>query len=284
MDKLFKLCNLHALSPSFFELSTALAFLRFRDEQCEYVVLEVGLGGQLDATNVIQKPAVSVITSIQQDHCKALGSTVQAISHIKGGIIKPNCPILIGPGCNTAVFQVLASKANAPLHQVNNVLDDGELSVTSRYLDCFSSSTTFLEDEDVPPVGSGTGTGDMLFNTDDVNKDISCAVLKLLFPSTTKAHQRISCNLTRGLQVRPPCRFEEFFSPSLDNLAVMRREEDRCGNVTSNTSVRVILDIAHNVAAIRALALKLRSIFVDHKFRYVFSYCCNGVLIGVSFH
>ena len=106
LDHLFKLCDQHKLSPSVFELTTALAFQKFRDAQCDYVVLEVGLGGLLDATNVIEKPAVSVITSVQKDHCRVLGNTIRAISTTKGGIIKPNCPVLVGPGCDKTLFQV----------------------------------------------------------------------------------------------------------------------------------------------------------------------------------
>ena len=65
-----------------------LAFLYFRDQGCEYAVLEVGLGGRLDATNIIT-PILSIITSISFDHMEFLGDTLEAIAREKGGIVKP---------------------------------------------------------------------------------------------------------------------------------------------------------------------------------------------------
>jgi dihydrofolate synthase/folylpolyglutamate synthase len=80
-------------APTFFELSTALAFQHFRDEQADIVILETGLGGRLDATNVVQ-PLVSVLTSIDLDHEQILGSTVGEIAGEKAGIIKPGAPVV----------------------------------------------------------------------------------------------------------------------------------------------------------------------------------------------
>lgn len=81
--------------PTFFELTTALALLHFADEQVDAAVLEVGLGGRLDSTNVCQ-PAVTVVTSISLDHTRQLGDTTAKIAAEKGGIIKPGVPLLMG--------------------------------------------------------------------------------------------------------------------------------------------------------------------------------------------
>jgi dihydrofolate synthase / folylpolyglutamate synthase len=81
--------------PSFFEFMTAMAFLQFARKACDISVLEVGLGGRLDATNIVT-PEVSVITSIAMDHCEMLGDEVQQIATEKGGIIKPGRPVVIG--------------------------------------------------------------------------------------------------------------------------------------------------------------------------------------------
>ena len=78
-----------------FELMTAAAFLWFRAERCDIVVLEVGLGGRFDATNVIDAPEVSVIMNIGLDHTEVLGSTVREIAAEKAGIIKPGCPCVL---------------------------------------------------------------------------------------------------------------------------------------------------------------------------------------------
>jgi dihydrofolate synthase/folylpolyglutamate synthase len=84
-----------AARPTFFELTTAMALMHFADRQVDAVVLEVGLGGRLDATNVCQ-PAVTVITSISRDHTRQLGDTTDKIAAEKGGIIKPGVPVVIG--------------------------------------------------------------------------------------------------------------------------------------------------------------------------------------------
>lgn len=80
-----------------FALITAIAFLYFKQKNCDIVVLEVGLGGKLDATNVIENPLVSVITSISLDHTQHLGDTLDKIASEKCGIIKENTPVVLYP-------------------------------------------------------------------------------------------------------------------------------------------------------------------------------------------
>lgn len=81
-------------SPTEFEVITAVAFLYFMEKQADYVVLEVGLGGRGDSTNVCKKPLVSVITSISYDHTDRLGNTLSEIASEKAGIIKEGCPVV----------------------------------------------------------------------------------------------------------------------------------------------------------------------------------------------
>jgi dihydrofolate synthase / folylpolyglutamate synthase len=81
--------------PTFFEFMTAMAFLQFARKKCDCSVIEVGLGGRLDATNIVE-PEVSVVTSIGVDHCDMLGNTLEAIAGEKAGIIKPGRPVVIG--------------------------------------------------------------------------------------------------------------------------------------------------------------------------------------------
>ena len=81
--------------PTEFELMTAAAMLWYAEEGCDIVVLEVGLGGRFDATNVISRPEVSVIMNIGLDHTKILGDTVEQIAAEKAGIIKPGCPCVL---------------------------------------------------------------------------------------------------------------------------------------------------------------------------------------------
>ena len=75
--------------PTVFEIETAMAFLYFKEKKCDYVVLEVGLGGRLDATNVIEHSEIAVLTSISRDHMQYLGETIEEIASEKAGIIKP---------------------------------------------------------------------------------------------------------------------------------------------------------------------------------------------------
>ena len=76
--------------PTAFEIETALAFLYFKEKHCDIVTLETGLGGLLDATNVIRTPVIEVIASISMDHMDCLGDTLEKIAQQKAGIIKPN--------------------------------------------------------------------------------------------------------------------------------------------------------------------------------------------------
>lgn len=96
--------------PTEFEIITAIAFLYYKRNECDVVVLEVGMGGRLDSTNVIESPLVSVITGIALDHTAVLGNTVSAIATEKAGIIKSGRPVVYG-GRDDVAFDVIAYKA-----------------------------------------------------------------------------------------------------------------------------------------------------------------------------
>ena len=83
----------HREPPTFFEYTTAMALLYFREQKTDLAIMEVGLGGRLDATNVIQ-PIVSVITNISLEHSEYLGTTIEQIAYEKAGIIKPGVPVV----------------------------------------------------------------------------------------------------------------------------------------------------------------------------------------------
>ena len=80
--------------PTPFEIETALAFLYFQEKKCDIVVLETGMGGLLDATNIIKNTVAAVITSVSMDHMKFLGNTLPEIAAQKAGIIKPGCVVV----------------------------------------------------------------------------------------------------------------------------------------------------------------------------------------------
>src|ERR1700752_1701117 len=99
------------IEPSFFEWTVGLAFNYFADEKVDIAIIEVGLGGRLDSTNVI-RPLVSVITNISYDHTNLLGNTLEKIAAEKAGIIKPRVPVVINE-TQQKVKQVFTDKAKA---------------------------------------------------------------------------------------------------------------------------------------------------------------------------
>lgn len=104
------------LAPSFFELTTALAFKYFAEQGVDVAVIEVGLGGRLDCTNIIS-PDACIITNISHDHTQFLGNTLEQIAAEKAGIIKPGTPVIIGETTSETekVFTEKAQKENAPV-------------------------------------------------------------------------------------------------------------------------------------------------------------------------
>ncbi len=111
--------------PTFFEFMTAMAFLQFQRKRADIAIVEVGLGGRLDATNIVQ-PEVAVITSIGLDHCAELGGTVEQIAREKAGIIKPGRPVVMGrlpPGAERVVREVAVGQGS-PLHSVREIFGE----------------------------------------------------------------------------------------------------------------------------------------------------------------
>lgn len=98
------------LHPSFFELTSSMAFDYFRSEKVDYAIIEVGMGGRLDSTNIIT-PILSIITNISLDHTQFLGDTVEKIAYEKAGIIKKGVPVVIGEADDESVSKVLATAA-----------------------------------------------------------------------------------------------------------------------------------------------------------------------------
>ncbi|MCH5192737.1 MAG: bifunctional folylpolyglutamate synthase/dihydrofolate synthase [Oscillospiraceae bacterium] len=90
-----------------FEITTAIAFIYFAHRKCDIVVLEAGLGGLLDCTNIIEHPRASVITSISLDHTAILGDTIEKIARQKAGIIKQECPVVLSPSQKREVHALM---------------------------------------------------------------------------------------------------------------------------------------------------------------------------------
>ena len=126
------------MSLSFFELTTMMALCYFKEQKVDYAIIEVGLGGRLDSTNIIT-PIASVITNISFDHTYLLGNTLKEIATEKAGIIKQNTPIIIGEKQEetNAVFKNKAKEMNAPIffaeeiYQLSQLKEEAEHTVYS---------------------------------------------------------------------------------------------------------------------------------------------------------
>ena len=117
LDKVREMVDEGAESPTEFEVVTAVCFLYFSRKKCDIAVLEVGLGGRGDSTNIVKSPLCSVITSISYDHMDRLGNTIAEIAGEKAGIIKEGCPVVVSTERKEA-FEVFVKKAeemDAPL-------------------------------------------------------------------------------------------------------------------------------------------------------------------------
>ncbi|NND78206.1 MAG: bifunctional folylpolyglutamate synthase/dihydrofolate synthase [Flavobacteriales bacterium] len=113
------------LSPSFFEITVAMAFEYFSQEEVDIAVVEVGLGGRLDSTNVID-PEVSIITRIGLDHQQFLGNTLEEIASEKAGIVKPNKPVILGPNQDSVIDVVkeVAARKGSDIYLAEHFLSD----------------------------------------------------------------------------------------------------------------------------------------------------------------
>ena len=116
---------LDANKLSFFEMTVGMAFDYFAKQKVDFAVIEVGLGGRLDSTNIIT-PEVSLITNIGLDHVQFLGNTLSLIASEKAGIIKPNIPVVISETQpeTQAVFTAFAEKNNSPIHFADQVASE----------------------------------------------------------------------------------------------------------------------------------------------------------------
>lgn len=179
LPPIYDWCASHDIPATFFEITTALAFYFYTQRNAQVVVLETGLGGRLDATNVIKRPAISIITSIGLEHTRILGDTVELIAMEKGGIMKEGCPVLVGPHCPQEVLLQCAREKNAG-HYYNpeQVLKDyRDMEVT---------------------------------DYDEENSRIAKAALILLKHSHPDLLAGLSEDImNEGVSIRPPCRFEQ---------------------------------------------------------------------------
>ncbi len=121
--KVAGVCSKMVLHPSIFEFLTAIAFCYFETSSLDFVIMEVGLGGRFDSTNIIKSPILSVITSISIDHIQYLGNTIEQITKQKGGIIKKNCAVVLcfNPHTVYNIISDICKQKNSKLYFNHNL-------------------------------------------------------------------------------------------------------------------------------------------------------------------
>lgn len=136
--------SFYDIKPSFFEMTVALAFTYFADQKVDFAVIETGLGGRLDSTNVIT-PLLSVITNISYDHQNLLGNTLGEIAGEKAGIIKNNVPVVIGETQNeiTPIFTKKTKEMNANIHFADQ---STRIELIDNSLDTYTTCNVFIHD------------------------------------------------------------------------------------------------------------------------------------------
>lgn len=142
---------------SFFEMATGMAFDYFAKEKVDIAIIEVGLGGRLDSTNVIE-PELSVITNISLDHVSMLGNTLAEIAVEKAGIIKPNTPVVIGETQPETkdVFIKKAEECKAPIYFADQIIDCDKVHIESldyQKFDIWKNNELYIEAVEFPLLG-----------------------------------------------------------------------------------------------------------------------------------
>lgn len=137
------------IQPSFFELTVAMAFDYFAQEKVDVAVIETGLGGRLDSTNIIT-PVLSVITNIGYDHMNLLGNTLEEIATEKAGIIKPGVPVVIGEYLpeTKAIFENKANESGAPIYFASEEYAVTDIVAAVQTLQCKVTNTPNHNTED----------------------------------------------------------------------------------------------------------------------------------------
>jgi dihydrofolate synthase / folylpolyglutamate synthase len=222
--------------PTYFEVTTAMALLHFVECQVDAAVLEVGLGGRLDSTNVCL-PAVSVITSISFDHMKQLGDTLAAIAREKAGIIKPGVPVVSGviEGESQAVVSQVAREHGCRLIQLGRE---------------FSFDYRPASINPAPPPIASLGTLDFHYHVPGQEQFLASVPLAM-HGRHQAANAAVALAVLAELRHQGWCISQDAIREGMSCAALPGRVEVVAGEPT------IVLDAAHNPASARALVQTL---------------------------
>ncbi len=248
------------IGATFFEITTAMAFQWFAERRVDVAVIETGLGGRLDATNVIS-PLLSIITQIDYDHQEYLGTSITDIAGEKAGIIKEGAPVVVAPQSQRHGESVAAT--------IRAVFEKRAALV--------GSAITFAED--VVHVETDSIRPDLTMNVSVLNND----VLRYYDVGLAGIHQ--TGNVASVLSALPHLRDILFFDEShvrsgLANVVINTGIEGRIQLI--RTTPTVVLDVSHNPGGIRALCNTLRSAgYPDHSWHVVFGAMMDKDISGM---
>jgi dihydrofolate synthase/folylpolyglutamate synthase len=254
--------------PSFFELTMAMAFLYFAEQAVEVAVVEVGLGGRLDSTNIIS-PDLCVITNIGRDHVKILGDSLTAIAAEKAGIIKPHTPVVIGEAGNSDIERVFTERANslnAPLFFAERKRADfiamrkEANSTVERQTDFTKRQLIGSRTELPPPPTKKQNQSHWLFHADGYPPFTSQLNGWAQDKNARTVLTTVDVLLDKGYTI-PREAVLNGFARVVDTTGLMGRWQSL---QSSPSSPRTICDIAHNAHGIRYVAEQLRSEPYDH--------------------
>jgi dihydrofolate synthase/folylpolyglutamate synthase len=233
---------------TYFEALTALAFAYFQKKQVDFQVLEVGLGGRLDATNVVANPAICIITSISLDHTQILGNSLEEIAREKAGIIKPGCWVVISPQpeeaasvitaiCHEKEVKVVQVSKDITWHKISGDLHQQSLVIEGR---------TSKYQVSIPLLGD--------FQLE--NAATAVAALEIL---VSMGFAISAADIAQGLaQVKWPGRFQ-----------ILQQHPT------------VLVDGAHNVASMKRLVNNIEAYFAHKRIFLVFGTSCDKDIPGI---
>lgn len=242
-----------SLEPSFFELTVLMAFDYFASEEVDVAVIETGLGGRLDSTNIIL-PVLSVITNISMDHTALLGDSLGKIALEKAGIIKRNVPVVIGETHpqTSVIFEGKAREMDAPLRFADQLISAGYSMVSADQKQLFNikdSNGTLFENLKLDLMG--------LYQAKNICT-LLCSVMEL---------QQMKWNIS-GEHIRN----------GLENVTGQTGLAGRWQTIGANP--RIICDTAHNEGGIREVVTQLRQ--VPHKkLHFIFGMVVDKDITGI---
>jgi len=278
LEIIYKICDKEGIDLTYFEIVTLLSLNYFKDKNVDLAVFEVGLGGNLDATNIVN-PLLSIITSIGLDHTGTLGETQEEIAREKSGIFKKNRPCLIGIDCfPKEIFKLKAEGLNSKLYCVS----DSDKDSLSKYSNRSNSSLLYDDYE----------------TENKLTSSKAIEILKTHYPD--KFNKVNEDTIRKGLESNQPCRKEDVFkqigkekvllnisktskssstsisdnqskSSSTNNKTTTNNSTKSNSKTTNpNKLEKIILDVGHNPHGIDKLLSLIKLQYPVHTLRIVF--------------